>query len=79
MQPNKFNEYLTSRNESCRAFSLRSGVAQNTVARLLTGQRVRMDVVKKVVRATKKEIMREDLNVYTKADDGSEESNQAND
>ena len=67
---NKFVEYLKNRKESAYDFSKRSGIAINTVYRVLKGSHPRKDVAKKIVRATKKEITLSDFNYDKDRDSG---------
>jgi predicted transcriptional regulator len=58
----KLKEYLNNRNESITEFSRRSGIAINTIRRIvIDGKAPRINVAKKIVKCTKKEVLLKDL------------------
>ena len=63
IEVSKFKLYLDSRQESAYEFFRRTGIAINTVYKLVRGDPVRIDVAKKVVKVTKNRLTLEDVPV----------------
>lgn len=57
----KFKEYLDERSETAYEFSRRTIIAMATVAKLVNGIPVRIDIARKVVRASKNKLNLEDI------------------
>lgn len=65
-QRTKFGRYLLKKEESAYDFAKYARISVLTIYKILQGKDIRIDVAKRVVRVTKKELKLEDFGYETK-------------